>query len=62
MDVFQRIGLLDAYHNSIAINIKSPPAIKSCVGNTWRPPYDLNEEKIAAMQEAAHQAVANLNS
>ena len=34
---------------------------QSCIGNTWRPPYALSEEKIAALQEAAHQAVANLS-
>ena len=32
---------------------------ESCVGNTWRPTnYNLSEEKIAALQEAAHAAVA----
>ena len=31
----------------------------SCIGNTWRPPYDLSEEKIEALQQAAHEAVAN---
>ena len=31
---------------------------ESCVGNKWRPDYDLSEEKIAALQEAAHAAVA----
>ena len=31
---------------------------KSCVGNTWRPPYELSEEKIAILQAAAHEAVA----
>lgn len=30
---------------------------KSCIGNTWRPDYDLSEEKIVALQEAAHKAV-----
>lgn len=30
---------------------------KSCIGNTWRPEYDLSEEKIVALQNAAHQAV-----
>lgn len=30
---------------------------KSCIGNTWRPNYDLSEEKITALQEAAHKAV-----
>lgn len=32
---------------------------KSCVGNTFRPSYNLSEEKIAALQQAAHQAVAD---
>ena len=31
---------------------------KSCVGNTWRPSYELSEEKIAALQEVAHATVA----
>jgi len=31
---------------------------KSCIGNTWRPDYKLSEDKIAALQEAAHAAVA----
>ena len=31
---------------------------KSCIGNKWRPDYDLSEEKIVALQEAAHAAVA----
>ncbi len=31
---------------------------ESCVGNTWRPQYALGEEKIAALQQAAHEAVA----
>ena len=31
---------------------------KSCVGNTWRPTYELSEEKIAILQAAAHEAVA----
>jgi len=30
---------------------------QSCIGNTWRPEYDLSEEKIAELQKAAHQAV-----
>ncbi len=30
----------------------------SCVGNTWRPSYDLPEEKLLALQECAHKAVA----
>ena len=33
---------------------------KSCIGNTWRPDYELSEEKIAALQLAAHQAVAEI--
>ena len=35
---------------------------QSCIGNTWRPDYDLSEEKIAALQQAAHEAVANRNN
>lgn len=42
---------------------------KSCVGNTFRPQYEfagidcsLSEEKIALLQNAAHEAVAALNS
>jgi len=31
---------------------------ESCIGNTWRPDYELSEEKITALQEAAHAAVA----
>ena len=32
---------------------------ESCIGNTWRPKnYTLSEEKIVALQEAAHAAVA----
>ena len=31
---------------------------KSCVGNTWRPDYELSEELIAQLQQAAHEAVA----
>ena len=34
----------------------------SCVGNTWRPNYALSEERIAALQQAAHEAVANMNN
>lgn len=30
---------------------------QSCIGNTWRPEYDLSEEKIIELQKAAHQAV-----
>lgn len=35
---------------------------QSCIGNTWRPDYELSEEKIAVLQQAAHQAVQNLNA
>lgn len=35
---------------------------KSCIGNSWRPStYSLTEEKIAALQQAAHQAVADIH-
>ncbi|MBR5295337.1 MAG: DUF4886 domain-containing protein [Clostridia bacterium] len=34
---------------------------KSCIGNTFRPDYDLSEEKISALQEAAHKSVENLS-
>jgi len=30
---------------------------QSCLGNTWKPPYTLDEYKIAALQDAAHRAV-----
>lgn len=34
---------------------------KSCIGNTWRPEnYRLSEEKIVGLQQAAHQAVAEM--
>jgi len=33
----------------------------SCIGNTWRPPYALSEEMIQVLQQAAHDAVANMN-
>ncbi len=33
---------------------------KSCVGSTWRPDYDLKEEKIPVLQNAAHKAVAEM--
>ena len=33
---------------------------QSCIGNTFRPDYALSEELIAALQNAAHQAVAAL--
>ena len=34
---------------------------RSCIGNTYRPDYELSEEKIAALQQAAHEAVAKMN-
>ena len=34
----------------------------SCIGNTWRPDYELSEERIEALQQAAHEAVANKNN
>ncbi len=33
---------------------------KSCLGNAYRPDYELSEEKIAALQQAAHKAVADV--
>lgn len=30
---------------------------QSCIGNTYRPDYELSEEKIAILQQAAHKAV-----
>ena len=33
---------------------------QSCIGNPYRPPYELSEEKIEALQEAAHRAMAAL--
>lgn len=35
---------------------------QSCIGNTYRPDYELSEEKIAALQQAAHEAVENRNN
>lgn len=35
---------------------------QSCVGNTFRPEYELSEEVIAVLQNAAHEAVANLQN
>ena len=35
---------------------------ESCVGNTWRPDYELPEERITTLQNAAHQAVADMNA
>ena len=33
---------------------------ESCIGNTWRPDYALTEEKISALQQAAHETVLAL--
>ena len=34
---------------------------KSCVGNAYRPAdYDLSEEKIAVLQQSAHEAVTTV--
>ena len=35
---------------------------KSCIGNTFRPDYGLSEELIAVLQQAAHDAVANMRA
>ena len=35
---------------------------QSCIGNTYRPDYDLSNEKIDVLQNAAHQAVENMKS
>ena len=35
---------------------------QSCVGNTYRPYYNLSEELIAVLQASAHQAVENMGS
>jgi hypothetical protein len=35
---------------------------KSCVGNTFRPKYALSEELISTLQQAAHQAVADMDT
>ena len=35
---------------------------QSCVGNTFRPEYALSEEMITVLQNAAHQAVQELNN
>jgi len=34
---------------------------ESCIGNTWRPDYELSEELITTLQNAAHQAVSEMN-
>jgi len=31
---------------------------KSCLDNSFRPSYELSEEKVAALKQAAHEAVA----
>ena len=31
---------------------------RSCLGNPWRPEYDLPEQKVIALQQCAHKAVA----
>ena len=33
---------------------------QSCIGNTWRPDYELSEELITTLQNAAHQAVTEM--
>lgn len=35
---------------------------QSCIGNTWRPAYRLDEALISTLQQAAHQAVEQKNS
>lgn len=35
---------------------------QSCIGNTFRPDYELSEELITILQQAAHQAVAEMNA
>lgn len=35
---------------------------QSCVGNTFRPSYALSQEKISALQQAAHQAVEDMKA
>lgn len=35
---------------------------QSCIGNTWRPTYQLSEELIAMFQQAAHEAVESMNA
>ena len=35
---------------------------QSCIGNTYRPDYDLDENLMSTLQEAAHQAVAQRNA
>ena len=35
---------------------------QSCIGNTYRPDYELSEELIAVLQQAAHKAVEEMRS
>lgn len=35
---------------------------KSCIGNTWRPTYALDEELIGKLQQAAHEAVEQMKT
>ena len=35
---------------------------KSCIGNTWRPDYELAEEKIQLLQQCAHKAVEQMKA
>ena len=35
---------------------------QNCIGNTFRPDYELSEELITVLQQAAHQAVADMNA
>lgn len=35
---------------------------QSCVGNTWRPAYPLDEALISSFQQAAHKAIENRNT
>ena len=35
---------------------------QSCIGNSFRPDYELSEELIAVLQQAAHQAVADMRA
>ena len=35
---------------------------QSCIGNTWRPTYNLSEDMIAMLQKAAHDAVEQMKA
>ena len=35
---------------------------QSCIGNTFRPDYELSEDLIVVLQQAAHEAVSNIRS